>query len=220
MNDDELKKFREQHKQSYKNALLDNIRNNTDVLVDQDITSLLKKPPLDSMDLIKSKFLDLAKKNKIVLNTEELTNMIDEYHNFMLTCCVEIKDIRFKELSSKVKKAELKKDNDTIKLLKKDFNNINKEIRKIIKDKLAKGYNDYIMKNIDSLFSSDVNDGIKKKVIDSISTYVNGSYQRQLLDSFDMKILVKDTTLINSVNEQCSRYIFTLNNSRLLNDIK
>ena len=35
---------------------------------DEDIKSLLKTPPLDSMDLIKAKFLDLAKKNKIILN--------------------------------------------------------------------------------------------------------------------------------------------------------
>jgi hypothetical protein len=31
----------------------------------------------------------------------------------------------------------------------------------------------------------------------------------------DIKILVKDTTLINGVKEQSERYIFTLENSRL-----
>ena len=210
MNDDELKKFREQHKQNYKNALLDMIKNNTDVLVDQDITSLLKKPPLDSMDLIKSKYLDLAKKNKIVLNTEILTNMIDEYHEYMLSCCEKIKKYRCKELCSKVDNKELKK----------DFYIINKEIRKIIKDKLSSGYEDILMKNTNKIFSDEVSDIVKTKIIDSISTYVKGSYQKQLFDSFDMKILVKDTTLINSCNEQSERYLFTLNNSRLLNDIK
>jgi len=220
MNDDELKKFREQHKKNYKNALLDNIKNNTDVLVDQDITSLLKKPPLDSMDMIKSKYLDLAKKNKIVLNTEILTSMVDEYHEFMLTCCDSIKKYRCKELCSKVENKELKKDNETIKLLKKDFNTINKEIRKIIKDKLSSGYEDILMKNTNKIFSDDVSDIVKTKIVDSISTYVKGAYQKQLFDSFEMKILVKDTTLINSCNEQNERYIFTLNNSRLLNDIK
>ena len=217
---DELKKFLEQHKQNYKNALLENVKNNTDVLVDQDITSLLKKPPLDSMDLIKSKFIDLAKSNKIVLNTENLTNMIDNYHDFMLTCCVDIKNIRYKSLSSKIEKATLEKKNETIKLLKKDFNVINKEINKLIKDKLEIGYNDYINKKMVSVFPNDLDEMVKNKISESISKYVKGSYQKQLLDSFDMKILVKDTTLTNSVNEQSERYIFTLNNSRLLNDIK
>lgn len=220
MNDDELKKIREQHKQNYKKALLENIKYNTDVLVDQDITSLLKKPPLDSMDLIKSKYLDLAKKNKIVLNTEILSDMINDYHDYILTCCDSIKEYRCKELFSKVENKELKKDNDTIKLLKKDFNIIDKEIRKIIKDKLNSGYNDILMKNTNNVFSDDVSDSIKTKIADSISTYVKGAYQKQLFDSFDMKILVKDTTLINSCNEQSERYIFTLNNSRLFNDIK
>ena len=217
---DELKKFLEQHKQNYKKALLENVKNNTDVLVDQDITSLLKKPPLDSMDLIKSKFIDLAKSNKIVLNTENLTNMIDNYHDFMLTCCVDIKNIRYKSLSSKIEKATLEKKNETIKLLKKDFNVINKEINKLIKDKLEIGYNDYINKKMVSVFPNDLDEMVKNKISESISKYVKGSYQKQLLDSFDMKILVKDTTLTNSVNEQSERYIFTLNNSRLLNDIK
>ena len=44
------------HFKNYRNALIENVRNNTNVLVDDDIMSLLKKPPLDSMDLIKSKF--------------------------------------------------------------------------------------------------------------------------------------------------------------------
>ena len=68
MDKEEMSKFLEQHENNYRRAVLDNIKNNTDVLVDQDITSLLKKPPLDSMDLIREKFLDLAKKNIIVLN--------------------------------------------------------------------------------------------------------------------------------------------------------
>ena len=220
MNDDELKKFREQHKNNYKNALLENIKNNTDVLVDQDITSLLKKPPLDSMDLIKSKFLDLAKSNKIVLNTEKLTDMIDKYHEYMLTCCDEIKKIRYDSLSSKVEKTTLEKKNETIKLLKKDFNVINKEINKLIKEKLEIGFKEYIDNKIDGIFPDKLDDSINNKIKESISKYVKGSYQRQLLDSFDMKILVKDTTLSNSVNEQSTRYLFTLNNSRLLNDVK
>ena len=220
MNDDELKEFREQHKQQYKNSLLDIIRNNTDVLVDQDITTLLKKPPLDSMDLIKSRFIDLAKGNKIVLNTDKLTEMMDKYHEFMLSCCEEIKEVRYKELSSKVENSKLVKDNEIIKILKKDFISINKNIKNIIKDKLNSGYEKYILKNIDTVFSNDIDNSIKDKIINAISKYIKNSYQKQILESFEMKILVKDTTLINSTNEQNERYLFTLNNSRLLNDIK
>ena len=61
--DEEMKlEFKKQHIETYKNAVCENILNNTNVLVNEDITALLKKPPLDSMDFIKCKFLDLAKK--------------------------------------------------------------------------------------------------------------------------------------------------------------
>ena len=64
-----LEEFKKQHLENYRQAIMEIIRNNTDVLVNEDIMSLLRKPPLDSMDLIKSKYLDLAKKNKVVLDT-------------------------------------------------------------------------------------------------------------------------------------------------------
>ena len=219
MNEEELKKFRMQHEKNYRQAVLDNIKNNTDVLVDQDIVSLLRKPPLDSMDLIKSKFLDLAKKNKIVLNTDELSKLLDNYRKYLLKCCDEIKGIRVLELSSKVEKEKLEKNSDTIKINKKDFVNINKKIKKILKDKLNDGYDSYILKKIDKVFLNDTNDVLKKKVIDDVSKYIKGTYQKQLLENFDIKILVKDITLINGTKEQGERYLFTLNNSRLLNDL-
>ena len=52
MSEEELKKIKIQHIDNYKKAILENIKNNTNALVDEDIKSLLKTPPLDSMDLI------------------------------------------------------------------------------------------------------------------------------------------------------------------------
>jgi hypothetical protein len=197
---------------------LDNIKNNTDVLVDQDITSLLKKPPLDSMDLIREKFLDLAKKNKIVLNTEELGVLLDNYRTYLLNCCESIKDIRLLELNEKVEKASLKKEGELIKINKKDFTSINKKIKKLLKDTLIEGYDVCILKNIDMVFI-EVEDSVKERIIDDISKYIKGNYQKQLLENLDIKILVKDTTLMNGTKEQGERYLFTLNHSRLLNEM-
>ena len=39
------------------------------------------------------------------------------------------------------------------------------------------------------------------------------------MESVDIKILVKDTTLMNGTKEQGERYLFTLDHSRLLNEI-
>jgi len=219
MENENIEKFTQQHKDTYRQAIIDNIKNNTDVLVDQDIVSLLKKPPLDSMDLIRTKFLDLAKKNKIVLNTEELGVLLDNYREFLLSCCDEIKDIRVVALTSVVEKEELNKSRDTIKINKADFIKINKKIKKLLKERIIDGSKTYIIKNIDNVFAQDVDSDTKTKIIDDISKFIDGRYQKQIMESVDIKILVKDTTLMNGTKEQGERYLFTLDHSRLLNEI-
>ena len=78
--------------------------------------------------------------------------------------------------------------------------------------------NEEVIKKINNVFNN-VNEEAKlKKINDDIVKVLNGSYQRQLLENADIKILVKDTTLINGVKEQSERYLFTLENSRLFNE--
>lgn len=216
MENEDLKK---QHEDTYRKAILDNIKNNTDVLVDQDIVSLLKKPPLDSMDLIRTKFLDLAKKNKIVLNTEELGVLLENYREYVLGCCDEIKNIRVVALTNVVEKEKLNKSHDTIKINKSDFIKINKKIKKLLKEKLIDGSRVYIIDKIDKVFKDDVDSEVKTKIIEDISKFIDGRYQKQIMESVDIKILVKDTTLMNGTKEQGERYLFTLDHSRLLNEI-
>ena len=49
---EEKEKIKLQHIESYKKAIIETIKNNTNSLIDDDIMSLIKKPPLDSMDQI------------------------------------------------------------------------------------------------------------------------------------------------------------------------
>lgn len=213
---EELKK---NHVKNYKNALMENVKNNTNVLVDEDIMSLLKKPPLDSMDVIKSKFLDLAKKNKIVLNTENLNNMMDKYREDLVKVCKDLKKVRIDGLNSKIEEFKLEKDSDVFKLAKKDFTVINKEIKKIVKEHVNKYLEKDVLKNFDCLFLNDIDIEVKKKIVTEVTKFVNGSYQKQLLENVDFKVLVKDTILMNGIKEQNERYLFTLNNSRIFNDL-
>ena len=39
-----------------------------------------------------------------------------------------------------------------------------------------------------------------------------------MIENVDIKILIKDTTLMNLVKEQTERYLFTISNSRLFKD--
>jgi hypothetical protein len=217
MMEDTLKKFKEQHLENYKSAILETIKNNTNVLVDEDIMSLVKKPPLDSMDVIKSKFLDVAKKNKVVLDTESLDKMMDRYRKSLLKVCDEVRNVRLDVLNDVVNSHVFEKETDIIKIRKKDLEVANKKIKKILKEHLKDMVDKEVIKKINNVFNN-VNEEAKlKKINDDIVKVLNGSYQRQLLENADIKILVKDTTLINGVKEQSERYLFTLENSRLYN---
>lgn len=210
--DNQIEQFKQQHFKTYKNAIIETIKNNTNALTEEDITSLLKKPPLDSMDLIKSRFLVLAKKNKIILNTEGLNNNVDEYRDNLLKCPKKINKIRIKGLIDKV---DSYNDSESIiKLMKKDFNDVNKDIKKLLKDVLDDSSVKFLNK-IDTIFLEDTDKDIKDKIIKDVTKYINGAYQRQMIENVDIKILIKDTTLINLVKEQTERHLFTLSNSRL-----
>lgn len=214
-----IEELKKNHIKNYKNALIENVKNNTNVLVDEDIMSLLKKPPLDSMDVIKSKFLDLAKKNKIILNTENLNNIMDKYRDDLVKICRDLKKIRVDSLNLKIEEFKFEKDSDVFKLAKKDFISINKAMKKLVKEHVNKYLEKDILKKADYLFLNDVDLDIRKKIISEVTKFVNGSYQRQLLESIDFKVLVKDTILINGTKEQNERYLFTLNNSRIFSDL-
>ncbi len=216
--DNELMKLKQQHFESYKQAILENINNNTIALVDDDIVSLIGTPPLDSMDFIKNKFLELAKKNNVVLSTEKLSKILFEYRKSLLSCCDKIKMKRLNFLSAKVNKYQFSLENEIITFYKKDFIVLNKEIRKILKEQLLFSFEKYILEKNTYVFDSDVSDNISEKIFLDIAKYMRGPFQKQLLENFDIKVLVKDTTLINIVKEQSERYLFTLNNSRLLNE--
>lgn len=207
--------FKKTHLDNYRRALVDTLVNNTNALFDEDIASLLKKPPLDSMDVIKSRFLDLAKKNKIILNAEKLDSILDNYRSKCLEFCKTLKDIRINTLSKIINDFKLINNNDTIKLMKKDFSGVNKTIKSEIKNFIKDTLNTEIFEKMDLLFDNDVDLTIKKRIITDVTKYVNNNYLKQLLENIDFKILVKDTILTNSIKEQGERYLFTLENSRL-----
>ena len=218
MMEDTLLKFKDQHLNNYKLAILETIKNNTNVLVDEDLMSLIKKPPLDSMDVIKTKFLDLAKKNHIILNIEALDHMMDKYRKDLAKSGNVVKKERLDVLNDLINNYKFEKDTDIFKIRKKDLEVVNKKIKKILKDDLKEYVEKDIIKNIKKLFNEVEDETKMKKIVDDITKFVNGTYQRQLLENIDIKILVKDTTLINGVKEQSERYLFTLENSRLFNE--
>ncbi len=208
-----IKELKKQHFDSYKETLLSIIENNTNILVNEDIKSLIKKPPLDSMDVLRNKLLDLSKKNKIVLNTEELSKLLEKYRNSLKDICEDIKKERISILSKKVNSFKYK-ESEVLVFYKKDFISLDKALKKILKDNMNSSYEKVFIENINNIFN-EIEESIKEKIIEEMTKFITKNYYKQIMESFDIKVLVKDTILINSINEQNERYIFKLNNSRL-----
>ena len=206
MND--VEDFKKQHLNTYKSATKDLINNNTKSLVEGDIMSLVKKPPLDSMDVIKTKLIGLAKKEKIVLNSVELDNLLDKYRNELSKKVLSLIEMRNNPLIEKIDSFSPSRETEIIKIAKKDLDNINKNIKKEIKTIIKDSNEKVLFTKIDLLYNdTSISDDFKK--------FMNSNYIKQLSDNISIKILVKDQTLMSGIMEQGERYLFTKANSHI-----
>lgn len=212
MTEDLKEDYLRQHYDNYKNGIMELIKNNTFVLFD-DIVLLVKKPPLDSMDSVRNRFLEIAKKYGIILNTDELNQFLDSYRSQLLTNFEKIKEMRVQSLNEVISNY---KDEELITIYKKDFTPINKKIRNYLKELILSSFDNSLVIYRDKLINN-MDQDTTEVFFTEIIKYIKGNYQKQFLDSFDIKILVKDTTLMNSIKEHNEHYTFTLNNSRVLN---
>lgn len=213
----ELEKLQKQHYDNYVNAVKEIVNNNADSLIDIDINSLITKPPLDSMDQIKTKFISIAKNEDIILNTELLNKILDTYRNNLEKEISLLKEVRIKYIIDKIDGNLDENYKKIIKLNKKDFKELEKIEKNYIKDALSNCIEKYLLNKMDKLFDKKMD--CYDSIVQDISKFLSqkGIYQKQLLESIDFKILVKDSTLMNGVKEQGERYLFTMNNSRLFN---
>ena len=99
MKEETVEEFKKKHFENYKNAVMETVKNNTTVLFRDDIKSLLQKPPLDSMDLIKCKFLELAKKHKIIIQADSLNRVLENYRKDVIAYLSSWQKTRIEELS-------------------------------------------------------------------------------------------------------------------------
>ena len=122
MND--MEQIKKQHLNTYKNATKEIVINNTKALVENDIISLIKKPPLDSMDIIKTKLISLAKKEKIILSTEKLDTLIKNYRDFLEDKLLSLRKIREYYLIKKIDEFVPERETEIIKIQKNKWRNM------------------------------------------------------------------------------------------------
>ena len=99
---------------------------------------------------------------------------------------------------------------ELVKNLKKDLVKFNKDAKKEEKQVLTVLVKENLVSNLD-LIVKDSNSTFKKDATKFLQTI----YVKQILETIDMKILVKDTILLNSLKEQIERFVFTKENSHL-----
>lgn len=214
-----VEELEKQHLETYKYAVLELISNNTKTLLTEDITSLLKQPPLDSMDSIRSKLINLSKRSQLILDTDTVNDLLNKYREGLVDTFSDILEDRLFRLSELVKDFVPVKQNDIIKFPKKEFVAINKKIKKDARKKVA-DCNQILIKGLPELFKDNTSDIDKEHFVVAMSKYLTGNYSKDLIENMELKLVIKDTTLINSLLEQGERYLFTKNNSHLFDDSK
>lgn len=212
---DTIENFEKQHFITYQNAVIDLIKNNTNALVDSDLISLIKRPPLDSMDTIKSKLLFLAKKEKIILDSDKMSKILDQFRNLIIEDLLQVREIRSKKLIEKVQQFSINQSGTVIKIKKKDLDSVNKEIKKFIKNSLNKNIKEYLLIEIKKIYQDHVDIEKSDFIYQSFCKYMKTVYSKQLNENISIKILVKDRTLLSGITEQGERYLFTKANSHI-----
>lgn len=218
--EEEDKKILEQLENNYKNAIIHIVENNTKTLIDEDIASLIKEPPLDSMDLIKQKLLYLAKREKIVLNDENLKKLLSNYRMKLLEKLSDLKEIRNKPLIDRIVDFTPERETETIDLEIEDLTSIGKKIKSRVKKSILECNDKVLVEDIATIYKDTEDKEKTDNISQSFLKYMKTTYHKQLLESIAIKIMVKDRTLINGINEQGERYLFTKTNSHIFNEKK
>lgn len=214
MTDQEMiEQFKKEHLQTYKKAIKETVRNNTEGLMN-DIFSLIKKPPLDSMDMIKNKLLSLAKKEQLILDTETLNQLIEEFRRELRKNLSNFKNIRIDFINEIVESFNPERETQIISITQKELNKVNKLLKNYVKEQVSKDI-DNLKTNLNTIYKKETSMDQRQDLNKQFMKYMNGSYQKQLLDNINMKTMIKDRTLISGINEQGERYLFTKNNSHL-----
>ena len=199
-----------QHKQILMTAGLELATNNTNSLIEDDIINGVIEVPLEAMDTVKQRVLNIAKNNSLVLDSDKFNEVLISYKDDLKKEFRNIFKRRIDIIKDNYSNMNDDKPLELVKNLKKELVKFNKEAKKEEKQVLMKLVKNNLVNNLDLIVKND-NATFKKDATKFLQT----TYVKQILETVDMKILVKDTILLNSLKEQIERFVFTMENSHL-----
>lgn len=199
-----------QHKEILMTAGVELATNNTNSLIEDDIINGVIDVPLEAMDTVKQRLLNIAKHNGLVLDSNKFNEILSDYKNSLKKEFRSVYKKRIKIIEDSYSKMNDDKPLDLVKDLKKELVKFNKETKKQCKEIILNLVKEKLISNLD-LIVNESNASFKKEVM----KFLQNVYVKQILETIDMKILVKDTILLNSLKEQLERFVFTKENSHL-----
>ncbi len=209
-----IEAYQQAHRENYYHAIRELIHKNTEAFIYDDLFSLFEKPPLDSMDVIKNELLSLAKANQLLLKTEVVTEQTELFWKTMKKQLQKIGKERETCLLDKLKPF-CKEETDTIRILKKDLVDLDKRLKKNLETALKETGKQILFENLPTFFEKKDAKLPTASIQKAVLLFCEKKYPKYILEKFDVKILVKDTTLLNVLKEQTERYLFTKENSHL-----
>lgn len=215
-----LEKIEEQHLNNYRAALLDTIEDNTDVLIQEDFISLFKEPPLASMDLLKSRILNYAKEQLIILSTEQLDSIVQSFRGQMLSELPDIGLARKRFLQEQIETMLQEKEIFTREELVDLLNGTKKQVESLFHTRLESHIQEGLVPQLPLLVETSKNQDINHNdlFLQSASEFVTYRYSSSMEEIVEKKIALKDQTLLNRILEHQERYLFTKENSRLFQE--
>lgn len=206
-----LKEIEEQHFEQYKEAVKLMIRDNNRRLIEEDILPLFQEPPLDSMDVIKQKFLSVAKEENLILDLGTYSTLIEQFRTSMKENITSLFSFREKQLIAVIDAQEDLSKTTILKINQQDYKKVDKKLR-----------NDFLKQLISTIectlithFSSLVADVSK---LESLALFLKGRYVETVLTLLDSKLALKNNLLRNNLKEQSHRYLFMKKNSHLFDE--
>ena len=157
------------------------------------------------MDIIKTKFISLAKENHLILETEVLEQLLNNYRLLIGKQVKSLKDKRLDSYCKVVSNFEESEKNKVIKITIKQTKQISKELLKEWKEILRKSLDDTILsKSFETV--NQTKSTIPLPVLEyfnqQIKDFLENKYLEQVIEGIRLKLVFRDNTLVNGVKEQ------------------
>ena len=151
-----------QHKEILMTAGVELATNNTNSLIEDDIINGVIEVPLEAMDTVKQRVLNIAKHNNLILNSDKFNEVLTSYKDDLKKEFRNIFKRRIDIIKDNYSKMDDDKPLELVKNLKKELVKFNKDAKKEEKQVLTSLVKEKLVSNLD-LIVKDSNPNFKKR---------------------------------------------------------